>query len=82
MLDTRAAVRMAVGHGEETLADLDEAIRDGAFPPSYFHRALNHWRLGQQQRPSRTFARPANGAQAGRSLWARTGRLPRPSAIT
>jgi tetratricopeptide (TPR) repeat protein len=55
MLDTRAAVRMAGGKGEEALADLDEAIRDDPQAATYFHRALASWRLGKQRAATEDF---------------------------
>jgi len=47
-LDIRARVLMASGRLQAAVADLDEAISDGPQPCHYFHRALAHWRLGQQ----------------------------------
>ena len=55
ILDTRAAVRMAIGQREEAFADLDEALRDDPQPASYFHRALACWRLGQQRAATEAF---------------------------
>ena len=53
VLDTRAAVRMAGGQGEEALADLDEAIRDDPQPASIF---TGLWPAG---------TRPAKGGRRG-----------------
>jgi len=55
ILDTRATVRTANGQREESLADLEEAIRDDPQPANYFHRALTCWQLGQQKAATDAF---------------------------